>query len=170
MVRFRSRLKTFIFCTFLLALIAIIAMLYYSLRYSYTSTLEIKYLGTLNLKIEKDFVASDVPSANSSHTNSSMQASGKVYLPQEGSRSKNSDQTIKAEVSEIENKSYRNITSKSSLTNHSANGSVAIDDNHKQNSSIVDEAKSGVANGGGNTVKDLGEISCPKSPSKLGES
>jgi len=64
----------------------------------------------------------------------------------------------------------KNRTSNNSLTNHSADGSVAIHDNHKQNSSIIGEAKAGVASDGGKTVQDLEDNLCPKSPSTLGES
>lgn len=170
MVSFISRLKTFIFCTFFIAVLAIIAMFCYSLRYSYASRLEIKYLGTLNLKIGNDFVESDVTSTNTSRTNSSIQASDKVYLLQESSSSKHSDQKMKTTVLAIDNKNDRNRTSNNSLTNHSADGSVAIHDNHKQNSSIIGEAKAGVASDGGKTVQDLEDNLCPKSPSTLGES
>ena len=167
MVSFLSRLKTFIFCTLLMAVIALIAMFYYSLRYSYTSRLEIKYLGTLNWKFGKGFDESHVASTNSSHgANSSIQ----VYFLQESSRSNRSNQWIKTKALEMDNKNYRNRTSSNSLTNHSVDGSVAVRDNHKQNSSIADEAKSGVAIDGGNTVQESEESLCPKTPSTLGKS
>jgi len=77
---------------------------------------------------------------------------------------------MKTTVLAIDNKNDRNRTSNNSLTNHSADGSVAIHDNHKQNSSIIGEAKAGVASDGGKTVQDLEDNLCPKSPSTLGES
>lgn len=169
MVSFIGRLKTFILCTFLIAMVAIIAMFYYSLRYSYASRLEIKYLGTL--KIEKDFDKSDVASVNLSHISSSIQASDKVYLLQESLRSNHSDQKIKTKVLEINNNNYRNSISSNSLTNHSADRSVAIHDTHKQNSSTMDEAKAGASSDGSNpAAQDQEENLCPKSPSTLGES
>ena len=95
MVSFISRLKTFVFCYLIIAVIALIAVFYFSLRYSFTSRLDIKYSGMLNLKIDKDVVEFNVASTNSSHKNYSIQASDKVYLLQKSSRSKQSDQMIK---------------------------------------------------------------------------
>lgn len=92
-VSFISRLKTVIFCAFLIVVIAIIAILYYSLRYSYTSKLEIKYMG--RLKFEKDFDKSDIASRNSSYASLSTQAIDKVHLLQESSPSNHSYQEIK---------------------------------------------------------------------------
>ena len=170
MVSFVSRLKNFVFCSFLIAVIAFIAVLSFSLRYSFTSRLEMKYSGILNLKIDKDIVESDLASTNSSHKNSSIQASDKVYLLQESSRSKQSHQMIKTRVLVTENKNDRNGTYDNSLMNRAADESVASHDNHKQNSSIIDAAKAGVASDGSNIVQDLEENLCAKSPSTLGES
>ena len=160
------------FSSFLIAVIALIAMFYYSLRYSYTSRLEIKYSGTLDLKIDRDFVESGVASTNSSHKNSSIRASDKVYLLQESSRSKQSDQMIETGMLVTDNKNGRNRTSSDSLMNLSGDGSVATD-KHKQNNSnnsVIDDAKVGVASNGSNAEQDLEENICPKDPSTLGES
>lgn len=157
------------FSSFLIAVIALIAMLYYSLKYSYTSRLEIKYSGTLDLKMDRDFVESDVTSTNSSHKNSSIRASDKVYLFQENSRSKQSDQMTATRKLVTDSKNDRNRTSDNNLMNLSADGSVASHDKHKQNSSVKDDAKAGVASDGSNTGQDLEENICPKSPSTLGE-
>ena len=163
MASFINRLKTVIFCTFLIAVLTISALFCYALRYSYHSKLEFKYLGTLNLKTEKDFVESEVMSTHSSRTNSSIQSSDNVYFLQESSRSKHTGQKIKTKMWAIDNKKYRNKTSNNSLTNHSADGSIAL---HRHNH----EQKAGVASDGSNAVQDLGEILCPRSPSTLGES
>lgn len=155
------------FSSFLIAVIALIAMLYYSLKYSYTSRLEIKYSGTLDLKMDRDFVESDVTSTNSSHKNSSIRASDKVYLFQENSRSKQSDQMTATGKLVTDSKNDRNRTSDNNVMNLSADGSVASHDKHKQNSSVKDDAKAGVASDGSNTGQDLEENICPKSPSTL---
>lgn len=158
------------FSSFLIAMIALIAMLYYSLKYSYTSRLEIKYSRTLDLKIDRDFVESDVTSTNSSHKNSSIRASDKVYLFQESSRSKQSDQMTETGKLVTDSENDRNRTSDNNLMNLSADaGSVASHDKHKQNSSVKDDAKAGVDSDGRNTGQDLEENVCPKSPSTLGE-
>ena len=170
MVSFISRLKTFVFCYLIIAVIALIAVFYFSLRYSFTSRLDIKYSGMLNLKIDKDVVEFNVASTNSSHKNYSIQASDKVYLLQKSSRSKQSEQMIKTRVIVTDNKNDRNRTSDNSLMNHAADGSVASHDNHKQNVPIIHVAKAGVASDGSNTVQDLQESLCPKNPSTLGES
>lgn len=170
MASFRNRLKTLIFCTFVIGVLAIIVLFCYSLRYAYGSRLEIKYLGTLNLKIEKDSVESKVVSTHSSLTNPTTKASDKVHFLQESSRSKHSGLKIKTKVLAIDNKHDKDRSSNNSLTNHSADGSVALHDTYKQNTEMRDEAMAGVVSDGSNTAQDIEENLCPKRSSTLGES
>ena len=163
MASFIGRLKSFVLFTFCIAMVAIITMLYYSLRYSYASRLEIKYFGTL--KIEKDLRES------ASFRNSSNTASSANLSPDNGNLlqtrlpSNYSEQKIK--VSEIKNNNYSESTSNNGLTNQLADGSE-ISHEHSNRSSINEE-QNGVAMNRSNVTHVQDENLCPKNLSSSGK-
>lgn len=162
MASFLGRLKTFMLCTFFIAIVAIIAMFYYSLRYSYSSSLEINYLGTF--KFGKDFrewASKYAVAANLSHASSWRQLSDVNLLPVR-LPSNYSDQKFKTKVSEIKNNYYDE-----SISN---NGSDARPYRHEHsNRSSINAEQNGIANNRSNQTHFEDENLCPKNLSTLGK-
>lgn len=164
MASFTGRLRTFMLFTFFIAMAAIIAMFYYSVKYSTISRLEIEYFGTLNIRKYLHQSASVTNSSEYSASTTLSITSDSINSLQAGLRTNNSQQMFKTKESEIKNYSFsKSVSNTSDLTNQSADG-------FKDHKLGKNDEQSGFSTRSNLTHDIQDENLCPKNSSTLGKS